>query len=71
MKKIWDKIETAPKDGTLILVCNQHPNLYAPESAFWGTYHPNAKGKEHWRAGCMRTKVYPTHWMELPLPPED
>ena len=66
---MWRDIDCAPIDGTKILVCTNHLNLYAPETAYFGAYHPNAKGKEHWRAGSARTKVYPTHWMPLPNMP--
>ena len=63
----WKKIETAPKDGTWVLVCNE--NYYYPETAAYKTYHPNAQGKPTWRAKGMGTKINPTHWMPLPDKP--
>jgi len=61
----WQSIETAPKDGTTVL-------LYAPgwESPRTGwTY-----GKDDWQE-CpfhhdpARTDYRPTHWQPLPAPP--
>ena len=63
----WKKIETAPKDGTCVLVCDE--NYYYPETASFRTYHPNAQGKKTWRTKSMGTKVNPTHWMPLPAKP--
>jgi hypothetical protein len=66
----WQPIATAPKDGTLILVCvDAH---YLPKTACWATYHPNAAGKATWRdAPICGDKLAPTHWMPLlPKPSE-
>ena len=57
----WQPIDTAPKDGTNVLVCNV--NHYEPITASYRTYHPNAQGKKTWRAGQMGNKINPTHWM--------
>jgi hypothetical protein len=57
----WEPIESAPKDGTKVLVCNV--NHYEPITANYRTYHPNAQGKKTWRAGQMGNKINPTHWM--------
>jgi len=65
----WLPIDTAPKDGTKVLVCNQYH--YQPESAYFGTYHQNANGKKCWRSCNMGTKLNPTHWMKLPPPPSE
>lgn len=64
----WKLIESAPKDGTLVLVCTSDRH-YTPETAYYGTYHPNARGKPQWRTSSMRTKIQPTHWKYLPKPP--
>lgn len=72
----WKPIESAPKDRP-ILVCVFTQNLgaygatYCPQTAFWASYHPNAKGKPTWRtAPSLGNILNPTHWMELPEPPE-
>jgi hypothetical protein len=63
----WQPIETAPKDGTEILVCGPDKNggLYRavqrwPEN--WGLYWPVTYMA--YAAG------EPAHWMPLPPPPE-
>ena len=68
----WMPIETAPKDGTLILACYSGAyacNGFAPVSVRWGTYHPNAKGNEEWRDCVGHKTPMITHWMPLPKPP--
>lgn len=60
--KIWQDIDTAPKDGTNILVCSF--DYYYPETASYRAYHPNAKGKCTWR-NASGIKINPTHWMPL------
>lgn len=66
----WRPIETAPKDGTMILVCNEGENLYSPTSAVWASYHPNAEGKKCWRTSRIcGDKLNPTHWMPLSTMP--
>lgn len=80
----WQPIETAPRDGTAVLVmrnnwagcpggvaseCNGH-NTYVAE--FWG----DGSGSTVGRWVCYMDAVYdppcpvePTHWMPLPKPP--
>lgn len=56
----WQPIETAPKDGTPILVCDKGPYAYVAE---WF---------QHSRTWIGADKMYwePTHWMPLPEPPK-
>lgn len=65
----WMPIETAPKDGTLILGCMSYH--YHPQEVCWAAYHPNAKGKECWRTAhiCGNKVEGLTHWMPRPEPP--
>ena len=62
----WQPIETAPKDGTEILVCG-------PLRDGSGVYRdvtrwPNGwSGK--WPVAYMHNSDEPTHWMPLPEPP--
>ena len=71
----WQPIETAPKDGTTVI-------LYGPCRIVW----PPRKlsDREHtdatiatayfrctcWQAGFLGSIIEPTHWMPLPEPPE-
>ena len=65
----WQPIETAPKDGTEVLVWSEHGGV---ESAYWeaGCY-----GHSGWTIYQIRTEIAepdfpPTHWMPLPEPPK-
>ncbi len=77
----WNLIESAPKDGTEILL--YWPQVVLPDEAYrggqrivaigrWGT--PNYAGEafvEHWMIGGRWTPGDdPTHWMPLPSPPQ-
>ncbi len=81
-KAKWQPIETAPKDGTDILIINDSKGT--PETggtypfeigvAQWsyGAYGDNIENYK-WRSSyCANLKTYftPSHWMSLPQPPE-
>lgn len=51
----WQPIETAPKDGRVVLLCDQMGNRWT-DSSHW-----------HIKNGCG---LPPTHWMPLPEPPK-
>jgi len=69
VKSAWMPIETAPKDGTMILTCSCN-TVYYPQTSVWASYHPNAEGKQCWRTDRVcGDKLNPTHWMPLPPPP--
>jgi hypothetical protein len=68
----WQPIETAPKDGTRVLVYNG--DIYV---AAWEDSSMSLKIKKGWVYACVATNwnyyevVYePTHWMPLPNSPE-
>lgn len=71
----WQPIETAPKDGSLVLLSNKNgvwAGKYTPvySSGFvpknkWSSYLLN---HDHFKA---KKDITPTHWMPLPKPPED
>ncbi len=70
----WMPIESAPRDGTPILVCYADTyvsNGFLPIAVRWRSYHPNAKGEEDFRdiGGARIRKI--THWMPLPTPPKE
>ena len=74
----WKPIETAPRDGTPVLVCVAGYDASqefgwkgrAPFTAFFGTYHPNSPGKAEWRDDSGNRRPYITHWMPLPAAPK-
>ena len=75
----WQPIETAPKDGTKVLVCQatdadgepirgESWGVFVQVAAWWG-------GDDEWIVYCSLIKdpsvhVEPTHWMPLPEPPQ-
>lgn len=67
----WQPIETAPRDGTVVLVCGHGSAGYYVADAKWDT------DEEAW---CLFDQpsddhVWPshghTHWMPLPEPPKE
>jgi hypothetical protein len=59
----WLPIETAPKDGTCVLVVSCGRVVTASFSKY----------SEKWFDGCLNDldgTEQPTHWMPLPAPPE-
>lgn len=63
----WHPIDTAPKDGTEILVCG--PEWLRAGVAVWSEHDAC------WQEACnvephQYTTRPPTHWMPLPEPPE-
>jgi hypothetical protein len=72
----WRPIETAPKDGSFIMVWVDHPGSeFCPEPfarvdlAYWdeGTTTPGFERTPGWACHWIGT---PTHWMPLPAPPQ-
>lgn len=64
---VWKPIETAPKDGTFVLVWSDrgiNEVFWSEEDEFW--YH-DVDGDDYWplRGG------YPTLWTELPPAPKE
>lgn len=64
----WQPIETAPKDGTCILIANGADMAVAfsdPDNEFAWTLDDG-----HDFSRCLRRALAePTHWMPLPPPP--
>tara|TARA_R110000751_G_scaffold307812_1_gene431804 strand:+ start:4090 stop:4422 length:333 start_codon:yes stop_codon:yes gene_type:complete len=64
----WQPIETAPKDGTVVLCCcaaNYGPYTGHYECAAW------VDTNEHDEFGDDARPCYPTHWAPLPAPPAE
>jgi hypothetical protein len=57
----WQPIETAPKDGTWILVFENHEKPL--DTVMWNHFYGL------WRNGYNDHASYPTHWQPLPEPP--
>jgi hypothetical protein len=67
----WQPIETAPKDGTSVLVYGpwkgEFSQLKHPHEIWRGHCHPVSK---LWFISGTLEFVDPTHWMPLPEPPK-
>lgn len=65
----WKTIDTAPKDGTPVLVCV----TYSLSNDEWETKQwvdaqsPHIQWPTYWRS--IDIPLPPTHWMPLPPPP--
>lgn len=62
----WRSIDTAPKDGTLIILCRKDPRPGIPLAVADGHYQELC-GKWIWVWPYIRKE--PTHWMPLPAAP--
>jgi hypothetical protein len=61
----WQPIETAPKDGTLVLLAYDT----GPGVLQWGMSLARIRG-DHWATDInSQLHFVPTHWMPLPEPP--
>ena len=83
----WQPIETAPKDGTEILLWakdvgprvgsfdsefNNDPDGYRPYGGWWSLTGEISPAFPAWRdLEEVPAKNTPTHWMSLPEPPEN
>lgn len=70
----WQPIETAPKDGTIMLLYPLNTSDKRSNNGigmgYWYRPHPDAKSQKgmwitHFSVGSRRI----THWMPLPAPP--
>jgi hypothetical protein len=67
----WKPIETAPKDGTKVLVWSKDYTWEGIGIAFWGRSNP--LNRQAWLGGhCGVDHIsQPTHWMSLPKAPKE
>jgi hypothetical protein len=65
----WESIETAPKDGTHILVTHGKPVKNAPRHCYIARYMP---GYNEWYldGGGIISSRKLSHWMPLPEAPK-
>lgn len=61
----WQPIETAPKDGTNVLLCCYNNGKYV--SIHMACYAKGVDGNYRWYG---EYDGYETHWMPLPAPPK-
>ena len=62
----WMPIETAPKDGTPMLLCNwsgPEQDVLPVSSGFW------SRISDEWFSEISARKINPTHWQRLPSTP--
>jgi hypothetical protein len=65
----WQPIETAPKDGTDLLVCAENDcGDGSWETKYWVDWQMDAYEWPHWEARVDLPNP-PAHWMPLPTPP--
>lgn len=64
----WMPIETAPKDGTDILIFEPCSDL-CQYNIIYVVHYSDKSWVES--AGEMYSVFYPTHWMPLPEPPKE
>lgn len=63
----WQPIETAPKDGSnIILGCPTYVDAGYWEADGWALYPDDSAPHTDY---CVRFHPAPTHWMPLPEPP--
>jgi hypothetical protein len=68
----WQPINTAPRDGSFVLMWNGADMrvLNWPKGCGLGIWHKNVSGG--WSGSSNKSYYFcPTHWMELPEPPKD
>jgi len=64
----WQPIETAPKDGTEIIVW--WPEIGHPYITKWTRFINGNLYRDGWHCGIWEVER-PTHWMPLPKPPKE
>ena len=73
----WQPIETAPKDGTRILLAhhqnkyeNLPPLIWVIDGQWGANWRTGDDYQPHWHHDRKLRLVSPTHWMPLPEPPK-
>jgi len=69
----WEPIETAPKDGTQVLVCGgiEHGSMGSGDTPLTrpcvAEWYDDGESSTWFKSDdCYSTAVSPTHWMNLP-----
>jgi len=66
----WQPIDTAPKDGTAILIWPAKSSFYGDDTISYIVRWQDWKGCWIEASGEEYDTFYPTHWMPLPAPPK-
>lgn len=67
----WQPIETAPKDGRMLLLVWRDKQQQGLPMVLEGYWYAASDGEAFWWSpGQVSWKLEPTHWMPLPKPPE-
>ena len=66
----WQPIETAPKDGTAILLWWPYWSSSRAIVGWWAPRQPDL-GWSAWESSYQGNCPGPTHWMPLPEPPTE
>lgn len=73
----WQPIDTAPQDGTRVLVVYSTKIGPRVEIGQWTDERHHSRPQPHWTSGLAQIwgvvvarKNPPTHWMPLPSPPQ-
>lgn len=68
----WRDIESAPKDGSWILIWGNHMGD-GPWTAFWDEQNINGKAIKGWNVGTIRNPDFSQaqYWRPLPTPPRN
>lgn len=64
----WQPIETAPKDGTEVLVWT--PDMYCPAIAHWHAQRKIWVAEGFLEMYALKGADTPTHWQPLPDAPQ-
>ncbi len=74
---MWQDIETAPRDGTRVLVCTPEGYVYIASWASERLWDDENEGgtwmvfdcEDYYYSIALKGERSPTHWMPLPPPP--
>jgi hypothetical protein len=66
----WQKIETAPKDKSVMLHCRGFIPFYCGRKRYGNLGEPQ-QSELAWRCDSSGRFANPTHWMPLPAAPKD
>lgn len=75
----WKPIESAPRDGTWVLICQSHGTdsrddfgSFVHRAAWWASENDGSGAWIVYNAQPLDPECFfePTHWMQIPEPPD-